>query len=1065
MRIIRLFVNNPVAANMLMVILLGAGLISAVAIPRELFPERKKSAITVAIVYPGASPAEVEQGVCLKIEHALKTIENVEEMSTYARDGAGVIRLDLLQGADVDKILNEVEQEVRAVELPDRAEDPVIRQAEDQVHVLQVAVYGEPGNERAIKEIAQDIREDLQRLDSVSHVSIAGMREYEIAVELDEEALRRYGLKLEDVASRIRQEAFDLPAGRIKAADGDYALRIVGQRYQPGEYESIPVISLPDGTVLHLRDIARVRETFEDVDIRTRFNQLPAVTLHIYKTDKADSIETTQAVRDYIARRERRLPTGIHLFAFADLSHVVESRLALLTRNGLWGLVLVVGVLWMFLGLRLSFWVAMGIPVAMLSTLMVLYASGMTLNMLSTFALIMTLGLIVDDAIVVGENVHTLAERGLSPRRAAIRGTGQVATPVIGAALTTCLTFFPLLMLPGVMGAFVWPIPIVAILALGFSLLECMWILPSHLAGSLAHQCRPRTPAVPLGGAGRANPSLTSTAGFRWLIDVAFLRVYDVCTRRRYVTAATSIALILLVAGAFFGRHIRTTSFPKVDSDTLLAIVEMPMGIPVDQTVDVAQRLTAAAERLNERFPTPDGSPVIIRTCSVVGEWPWTTLFGGGQEGSHIANVIAEIAPVEQRGEQYKSSEILSAWRAECGKIPEAVNVTFTMFRYNPAGTPIELRVFADDTAEAKRVAERIKQHLATFAGVNDIRDDTTEGKRELRVQLSRKAYAMGLTQDMLARQLRDAYYGNESIEVQRGRDEVTVRVTYPEAERHSLSRLAAQRIRTPDGREIPLLDAARVQLTRGYGTLRRIDGRPAVTVSADVDEYTANAEEILTEMERSGFFGKAVTDTPSAEVDLHGQRHQWLESLDSLAVWFPVALLGVYTVLAAIFRSYFQPIIVMLSIPFGLAGAVVGHVLLGFDVTLMSTFGMVAMAGVVVNDSLVLIDWINQEVRNGSSIRAAARSAAQRRFRPIILTTVTTIAGMAPLLLEQSFQAEFLKPTAISLTCGLAFATIQTLLVVPCLYLIGHDVREALRRRGARGRGGVKGRRAPRDV
>jgi hydrophobic/amphiphilic exporter-1 (mainly G- bacteria), HAE1 family len=1042
MTIIRTFLRNPVAANMLMIIILGGGLVAGTLVPRELFPEFTLDFVTISVPYPGAAPDDIEQGICLKIEDYVRNVEGIKEITSESREGLGTVTLELYGGSDVRKVLDEVQSEVDKIEFPANAEDPVVREVTRRIHVVQVAVFGQ-ASERTLKEIAQDIKDELTQLPDISQAEVTGVRDYEISIEIDEETLRRYGLTMGEVARRVRDNSFDLPAGRVRTQTGEYALRIVGQKYTAAEYEEIPIVSLAAGTVLRLRDVATVREAFEDVDRAGLFNGEPAAVVSVYKTGDEDIIRIAKRVRGFIAQKQPQLPEGIRLAVWSDLSKTVADRLDLLIRNGTQGLVLVVLVLWLFLGLRLSFWVALGIPISIFGTLMVMYMTGQTLNVLSMFGLIMALGLIVDDAIVVGENVFARFEKGDRPDVAALDGTRMVTFPVVGAVMTTWLAFAPLFFIEGTMGKFISQLPGVVILTLAFSLVECLLILPAHLKHSLSNRLA-LAEGVRTGWRGairRRSQAVRDRLdrSIAWFIDTAFMGLYRRATRLRYVSVAICIALLLVMVGALRGGFIPLTIFPKVESDTIKAAVKLPTGTPFERTEQVVRELTRSAKQLNEQFTTATGEPLVLRVYSLLGQQSGRS---GGDSGGHVGEVVVELLPTEKRGPRLRSEVITSQWRKNAQRPPEALSWTFGAFRGGPGGTPLEVRVLADSTDQAKAIAEKVKQRLATFDGVFDIEDDALPGKRELRIVPTRAAYTLGVDQQILAAQLRDAFYGNESIEIQRGRDEVKVMVRYPEGRRRSLSNVEDKRIRLPDGSEIPFTELADVSIERGYTTLRRVGGKSVVTVQADVDEDVANAEQILTALQGEGFFAQAVEGVPGASVDLRGQRQQRTESLGSLRVWFPVALLGVYTILATIFRSYLQPIIVMVAIPFGLIGATIGHWVLGFDVTLLSMFGMVALSGIVVNDSLVLIDMVNNRVREGDGIVAAVAEGARARFRPILLTTVTTVAGMTPLLAEQSFQAQFLKPMAVSITFGLSFATLLTLLVVPCLYLIGNDIR-----------------------
>ncbi len=1067
MDFIRRSVNNPVAANMLMVLLLFGGLLAAAMIPRELFPEFSVDIITVSVPYPGASPSEVESGVCLLIEDKLEGLDGIKEMTSSSREGFGSVMLEIDTDANVRKVLDEVKSRVEQVDFPPEAEDYDVVELTLKQHVIHLAIAGD-APEQTLKAIADEIRDEVRDLPEVSQVSVWGVRDSEVVIEVSEQALRRHRLTLAAVAGAIRQSSFDLPAGSLKTDAGKLTLRVVGKLHQAAEYEQLVVMSRPDGTIVRLGDIAAVGEGFADVDLGGQFNGKNAVLVSVFKTADEDTIEIVKAVRAYVdgtpavpknalARflwglrhpdgpvlgKRAQMPDGITLKPWADYSGLIQDRLDMLVRNAKWGLGLVFLVLWIFLGWRLSLWVAMGIPVAIMGTILVLNLTGMTMNMMSMFALIMALGLIVDDAIVVGENVHAEIERGLAPREAAVRGTRNVLLPVIGAVATTWLAFGALLFIPGIMGRFISILPIAVMTALAFSLLECLVILPPHLSHSLQKRQERR-----LRQSGReprfAGVRAKIDGAIRTVINVHFARVYDVITTHRYVAATALLAVFAVVVAAQRTGRIPFTSFPKVDSDTIRAKLVLPTGTSFARTAEVARRISAAALTVNDSHKGLAGQPVVQRVFSLIGAESQ-----GGDAGSHVAEVIVELIPGEDR--PMPSEDLINAWREASGPVIDALILKFDSFGGGPHGQALEMRVLGPDIETIQPTIKKIKEKLETFPGVTDIYDDALPGGMEMRISLKDEGYALGLNLRDLAGQLRSAYYGDEPVKIQRGRDEVKVRVRYPESQRRSLGDVEAMRIRTAEGAEIPFLQVANVELERGYTTLRRIGGKRVVVLSADVDADDTNAEAVLGKLTGDGFFKALAKAHPGVKVDLRGQRQQTMDSMDALLVSFPLALLGIYTILAGLFKSYLQPVIIMIVIPFGLVGAVIGHWLTGYDVTLLSLFGMVALTGIVVNDSLVLIDFINRGVRSGKGVFEAAREAALRRFRPIFLTTATTVVGMLPILLEQSFQAQFLKPMVVAIVFGLLFATALTLLVVPSLYLIGNDLRRGLRwlRRG----------------
>ena len=1039
MKLIRRFVDNPVAANMLMLLMLLGGAYMAWRIPRELFPEFAEDRIRITVTYPGASPSEVEDGVILPIEEELEGLEGIEETLGVSREGVGVVTLEVATDADVRTVLDKVKSKVDQVDLPPEIEDYEVVELTRRSHVVHIAVAGE-APERTLKEIAEDIREEIQDLPEVSQVVVGGVRDYEILVEVTEQALRRHELTLAAVARAISEGSFDLPAGSVKTTEGELTLRVTGKLYHAADYEKLVVLSRPDGTVVRLGEVATVREGFADVDIGGQFNGKPAVMVSVFKTPEEDTVAIARAVREYIRRKQAQVPAGIEVAIWADTSKLIQDRLDLLVRNGVQGLVLVVAVLWLFLGWRLSFWVALGIPVSLLGTILMLHVGGMSLNMISMFALIMALGLIVDDAIVVGENVFALVEKGMPPSDAAVAGTRGVLLPVLAAVTTTWVAFVPLLFLPGLIGRFMAILPTTVILALALSLLECVVILPPHLAYSL--RARQRAAAGAPAWPARARARID--AAIRTVIDVHFARLYRAVARYRYVTVAVLAGVLAVVGAAWATGRIPATFFPRMESDTLVARLRLPTGTPLARTEQYARQIAQAALAMNAPDAPGGGKPVVQHVYALLGAEAEGADGDVPEGGSHVAEVIVELIPAEKRA--VRSEDAVTQWRENTGPIPEALTLTFGAYRHGPGGAPLEIRLLGDSTDALKPAAELLKTELAGFHGVTDIEDDALPGNMEMRVRLKDEGHSLGINLATLAAQLRNAFYGYETLKLQRGRDEVKVRVSYPASRRRSLGQVEDMRIRTAAGDEVPFLQVADVRLQRGYTTLRRVGRDSVITVSADVDESVANAEEVLEELSGRGFFDGLAAAFPGMKISLQGQRKQWSESLGSLKVFYPVALLAIFTILAGMFKSYLQPIIVMVAIPFGLVGALIGLRLMGYNISIMSLLGMVALTGIVVNDSLVLIDYLNGRVRDGMKIHAAAEAAALRRFRPIVLTTATTVAGMMPILLERSFQAQFLKPMVAAVVFGLSLATVLTLLVVPCLYLIGNDAARALR-------------------
>jgi multidrug efflux pump subunit AcrB len=900
--------------------------------------------------------------------------------------------------------------------------------------VLNLVLYGDVP-ERTLKVLADRVRNDLTSLPNVSQVDLSGVRDYQISVEVSEEALRRYGLTFDRVAAVVRGSSLDLPAGTIKTEAGEILVRTKGQRYTGRDFEDILLLARDDGTYLRLGDVARVVDGFdEDAAQFTRYDGQPAVLLQVFRVGEQDALDLAATVKGYIADRESGLPEGVQMGIWSDRSRVLESRRDLLIKNGRIGLILVFATLLLFLDLRLAFWVTMGIPISFLGAFALMSQFGTTVNMVSLFAFILSLGIVVDDAIVVGEGVYAHYEEGEDAFRAAVEGAREMATPVTFSVLTTMAAFAPLLFVEGTMGKFMWVIPVVVMSVLALSLLESIFILPAHLSGMRGrHYNHDGRRPWPLERVRRwfGKGLLVFVRGpYTWLLARAL--------NWRYLTVAVFVAILLVSIGWVGAGRIKFVFFPKVESDTVTAQLTMPQGTALGQTRVQIERLESVAKQL-QREMDDGGRPAIQHIYALVGG---QTAAGGpvgsASTGTHLGVVTLQLLPSEERSTP--AARVAARWREMAGPAAGAESLIFSSALFS-SGEPISVRLSGDHVESLQAVAGRIKAELSGYPGVKDIRDSFRQGKLEMRLKLKPSARSLGLTLSDLARQVRQGYYGDEAVRVQRGRDDVKVMVRYPLDERRSLGDVESVRIRTPSGVEVPFSEVAEVDLTRGYATIDREDRRRVVSVIADVDENVTNAEEVLGDLQ-ARFLPELMRDYPDLAYSFEGEQKARRESLQSLWRGFAVALLAIFTLLAIPFRSYIQPLIVMSAIPFGVVGAVWGHVLMGLPLTILSMFGIVALSGVVVNDALVLIDCVNRMRTAGEGARGAVMAAGVRRFRPILLTTLTTFFGLLPMILEKSMQAQFLIPMAISLGFGVVAATAITLVLVPSLYLIVDDVK-----------------------
>ena len=855
--------------------------------------------------------------------------------------------------------------------------------------------------------------------------------------------LRTYGLSFDQVANAVGMSSLDLPGGAVKTQGGEILLRTKGQRYHGIEFQDIVLVTRPDGTKVYLDDVATVVDGFEDTDTATRFDGKRAALIQVFRVGSEGALDVAEATKRYLTELKPTLPEGVSADTWDDDSIILKQRIGLLLRNARLGLFLVFVCLTLFLNTRLAFWTTMGIPISFLGGLWLVPQFDVTINMISLFAFIVVLGIVVDDAIVVGENIFNYLEKGMKPLEAAVRGVREMATPVIFAIITTVAAFAPLLFVSGQMGKVMRQIPIVVIAVLIMSLVEALLILPAHLSGKGTLFHRVMDPF--LGPIERVQAQVQS--GLQWFIRCAYRKSLDVALEWRYLTVAVAIVFLFLSVSLVAGGFIKFSMMPKVDSDNMTALLTMPQGTPVEQTTAVLERIEAAAVRVAAEHDEAqaDGLPSVIRHISTtVGQHPTAGGHGPmsrqqtGGDSSHLGEVNVELLGAEDR--EVGSGQLVKRWRELVGEVPGAVSLTFHANLFS-AGDPISVQLSHRDFDTLLQAVDRLKLIVAEYPGTRDVADSFLPGKKELKLSLTDAGRAAGLTLADLARQVRSGFYGHEVQRIQRGRDDIRVMVRYPEGERRSRGDIDEMRVRLPDGNEVSFTTVASVEEGRGYAVINRTDRRRVVTVTADVEESVANANEISADLRKNVLPG-LVADFPGLSFDFEGEQREQTESLGSLRLNFLVAQLAIFALLAIPFRSYAQPLIIMSAIPFGLVGAVFGHMLMGLNMTMLSLFGMVALTGVVVNDSLILIDLINRRRAEGATVDVAIREAGERRFRPIMLTTATTFLGLTPMIFETSMQAKFLIPMAVSLGYGIVFATAITLILIPTLYRILEDVK-----------------------
>ncbi len=1025
------FAENHVAANLLMIFFLLAGVVTGLRMKMEIFPEISLDRISITTVYPGASPAEVEESVLRPVEEKVAGISGIKRIDSIAREGYGAVTLEVMQGWDLKSLLDEVKAAVdRMTTFPKEAEKPVIREVTRRIHVISLALYGNV-SEATLKHLAQRIRDDITHLPGITVAEISGVRNSEIHIEIPEKTLRRYGLTLRQVADAVKNASLDLPAGSVKAASGEILIRTKGRRYHALEYRDVAVLTQPDGSKVTLGQIARLKEGFEDVDLASRFMEQPAVIINVYRVGGQNVLKVASAVKQYVAGARDRLPAGVKMDVYRDRSRILKGRLRLLLKNMAWGLILVSLLLGGFLDRRLAFWVTLGIPVSFLAGVWALPYFDVSINMISLFAFIMVLGIVVDDAIVIGENIHRKHEDGYDAVTASIEGTLEVGRPVIFAVLTTVAAFWPLLIGTGAMGKRMSNIPVVVILVLFGSLIEALFILPAHLEGSRRKAVARHT----------ARKEKRAAKALRWVIEKPYTKALSFCVRWRYATVAAGLALLFLAWGVWKGGGLKFTFFPQVESDTLVLSLTMPVGTPMAQTLKTVRRLEQSARAAMaeaDRGRPKDAPPLLQYTASLVGRHVGGGPHGGKPDvGSHLAQVYVQLLDGERR--RVSAAELARRWREKVGRIPEAKALNFKSALFS-AGNAVEVHLSMEDPEQLLAAVEALKSELGGIPGIHDVQDSFLPGKNEVQLKLKPAARTLGLTLSDLAGQVRHAFYGAEALRFQRGQDEVKVLVRYPKEERRSLGHLEAMRIRTPSGHAVPFGQVAKVHMARGYASIERAQRMRVIKVMADVNEKVANANEVRHYLEtqylpdlRNRFFGLRYT--------MEGEGKEQKDSMADVIHAFTIALFAIYALLAIPFKSFTQPVVVMAAIPFGIIGAMAGHLIMGLNLSLLSLLGMVGLSGVVVNDSLVLIDMANRLRARGMTPKEAVFQAGRRRFRAIILTSLTTFAGLTPMIFERSVQARFLIPMAVSLGFGVLFATGITLILIPCGFLILEDL------------------------
>ena len=1021
---IRFFAAHPTAANLLMVSLMTLGILALPGLKRETMPDWSEDAVQVTVAYPGASAEDVEEAVARRLEDAIDGIDYVDEVRTESRENVCIATAEMVEGGDIQVFLDDIRTEVEAIDdFPDLVEKPIIEQVGRVDPVVSVAVTGIE-SEPDLKAYCEQLKERMQQEAGVRLIEVRGFSDHQFRVEVSAFTLALFGISAQRVAEVLAAQSIDLPAGLLTTPDGDLLLRFTDERKSVHQLEDLILVADPAGGIIRLGEIARITDRFENDEDRVFFNGKRAGVLAISKTKSQDALDVKSEVDAFLAREKERAPPSITFTLTEDVTSVVSDRLDMLVRNGWQGLLLVFFVMALFFNLRFSFWVAMGLPVAFLGAFWLLPQIGVSINMISMVSLLLALGLLMDDAIVLAENIAAHFQKGKKPLQAVVDGVNEVKGGVFSSFLTTLCVFGPLIFVTGSLGKVLRVLPIVLIVVLAVSLIEAFLILPHHLGHG------PRAANVT-----RRNRFRRSfDAAIDWLRERSMGPAVDWGVRWRYLVFGGTLLVLLVSVGQIAGGRLKIAAFPAIDGDVIQARILLPQGTPLAETQEVTARVVAALKRVDKEFqPRQPGGAALVKSVQVA----YNRNPDAFETGPHVATVIADLLSAEVRDAPL--ADVLRRWREETGVPPDVISLTFKQPSFGPAGQPLEIRLSGGDLQELKAASAELQEWLGGFRGVVDLDDDLRPGKPEVRMTLSPGALGLGLDARAVASQLRAAFFGVTAREMQVGSESIEVDVRLGEADRSSLGGLDNFRVTLPNGELVPLPVVVDTQLDRSYARIARVDGRRTVTVRGDVDRESANVEELLGALRRS--FAPGFEERhPGVRLSMEGESAESRETNRSILSAFAVGLMGVFVLLSFQFRSWIEPLIVMIAIPLALIGVIWGHILLGYDLTMPSIFGFVSLAGVVVNDSILLVTFTKNRIADGLEVPAAAAQASRERFRAILLTSLTTIAGLTPLLLEKSLQAQFLIPLAASIVFGMMASTVLVLLVVPCMYSILGD-------------------------
>ncbi|MDH3591189.1 MAG: efflux RND transporter permease subunit [Planctomycetota bacterium] len=1018
---IRFLAVHPTAANLLMVCLIALGVLALPSLTRESMPDVTPPELEIRVLYPGATATEVEEAICTRVEDALDGIRNLEEVRSEAREGQAVIVAEMTEDKDFAAFQDDVRTEVDAIDdFPDGVEDPIITVLGREDLVFALLVSG-PLATTDLKDYCEDLKERIQRIPAVSKVEIRGFSDRQLRVSLERSALRQYGLSVADVRDRIAGQSVDMPAGLVETRDGDQLLRFVEQRRTPGELESLVIVSEDSGAEVRLGDISRIVDRFENDESKVEVAGRRAGLLEIMKVKSDDALRVGSAARELIEAERKRHPQ-IDYQVTRDTTVGLRDQIDLVVTNGWQGMVLVFFTMWLFFAFRLAGWVVFGLPVSMLGALFVLPAIGITINFMSLIAFLLALGLLMDDAIVIAENIARHRRDGKDAFDAAVAGVSEVKIGVFSSFLTTVCILGPLAFLSGQVGRTLEVVPIVLIVVLSVSLIEAFFILPAHLAHSLHKQKEP----------GRFRRRFD--AGFDWVRETLLGGTVDRFVRWRYLVVGSVIGVFMISIGMLASGRLAFEGMPPIEGDIMVARVLLPQGSPQRRTQAVVKRLEDALARVDATFTPrqPDGRKLVKRAFTQYGQNS-----SANENGPHVATVYVDLLTAEDRSGSIQ--EFLRAWREEAGSVPGVIQLVIGEPAAGPSGQAIEVRFAGSDLQRCKAAADETRAYYRRFVGVSNLLDDLRPGKPERRLRLAEGAYRLGLDAQRIAQQVSAAYRGATAYELQRGRESYEIDVRLRESDRDSMDDFSLMRVQLPDGTAAPLEAVANVVPGRGWARIARIDGVRTVTLIGDVDTTVAKSAAINAAMQRE-LLPQLAERYPGLDIALAGEAEESAKSSQSMVTSMILGLFGVFLLLSFQFRSYIEPVVVMVAIPFAFIGVIWGHVLVGLPFTLPSLLGFIALSGVVVNDSILLVEFLKARRREGIAAEDAASAASRMRFRAVLLTSATTIAGLLPLLAERSLQARIIQPIAVSTAFGIAASTLLVLAVLPCLYVILDD-------------------------